>query len=86
MNMHITVKPVLSGQSKIDKTRVLNTNGSLMKVESIADCSSDTFYLHHQSCKPIFGLFEWPFKAGFTVVGSTVFHNFTFLSNLLSCL
>ena len=28
-----TVKPVLSGQSKIDKTKVLKTNGSLMKVE-----------------------------------------------------
>ena len=30
-----TVKPVLSGHSKIDKTKVLKTNGSLMKVESI---------------------------------------------------
>ena len=28
----ITVKPVLSGHSKIDKTKVLKTNGSLMKV------------------------------------------------------
>ena len=35
-----TVKPVLSGHSKIDKTKVLKTNGSLMKVESIAECSS----------------------------------------------
>ena len=34
-----TVKPVLSGHSKIDKTKVLKTNGSLMKVESIAECS-----------------------------------------------
>ena len=33
------VKPVLSGQSKIDKTKVLKTNGSLMKVKSIAECS-----------------------------------------------
>ena len=33
------VKPVLSGHSKIDKTKVLMTNGSLMKVESIAECS-----------------------------------------------
>ena len=33
-----TVKPVLSGHSKIDKTKVLKTNGSLMKVESIAEC------------------------------------------------
>ena len=35
----ITVKPVLSGHSKIDKTKVLMTNGSLMRVESIAECS-----------------------------------------------
>ena len=35
----ITVKPVLSGRSKVDKTKVLKTNGSLMKVESIAECS-----------------------------------------------
>ena len=34
-----TVKPVLSGHSKIDKTKVLMPNGSLMKVESIAECS-----------------------------------------------
>ena len=34
-----TVKPVLSGHSKIDITKILMTNGSLMKVESIAECS-----------------------------------------------
>ena len=34
-----TVKPVLSGHSKIDKTKILMKNGSLMKVESIAECS-----------------------------------------------
>ena len=34
-----TVKPVVSGHSKIDKTEILITNGSLMKVESIAECS-----------------------------------------------
>ena len=34
-----TVKPVLSGHSKIGKTKILMTNGSLMKVESIAECS-----------------------------------------------
>ena len=34
-----TVKPVLSGHSKIDKTKVLMANGSLMKVESIGECS-----------------------------------------------
>ena len=32
------VKPVLSGHLKIDKTKVLMGNGSLMKVESIAEC------------------------------------------------
>ena len=38
-----TVKTFLSGHSKIDKTKILliklMTNGSLMKVESIAECS-----------------------------------------------
>ena len=34
-----TVKPVLSGHSKIGKTKILLTNGSLMKVESIVECS-----------------------------------------------
>ena len=41
---HITVKPVLSCHSKIDKRKMLMTNGSLMKVESIAECY--TFDLH----------------------------------------
>ena len=34
-----TVKPVLSGHSKIDKNAILMTNDSLMKVEGIAECS-----------------------------------------------
>ena len=33
-----TVKLVLSSHSKKDKTKILITNGSLMKVESIAEC------------------------------------------------
>ena len=45
-----TVKPVLSGHSIIDKTKVLTTNGSLIKVASIAECSlgafCNTFDLH----------------------------------------
>ena len=50
-NFHsYTVKPVLSGHSKIDKTKIITTNGSLMKVESIAECSlgafCNTFDLH----------------------------------------
>ena len=44
------VKPVLSGHSKMDKTKGLDTNGSLMKVECIAECSlgafCNTFDLH----------------------------------------
>ena len=34
-----TVKPVLSSHSKINKTKVLKTNGSLLKAQSIAECS-----------------------------------------------
>ena len=30
------VKPILSGHSKIDKTKILMTNGGLMKVKRIA--------------------------------------------------
>ena len=45
-----TVKAVLSGHSKTDKTKVLKTNGCLMKVESIVECSRgafcNTFDLH----------------------------------------
>ena len=43
-------KNVLSGHSKIDKTKVLKTDGSLMQVECIAECSlrafCNTFHLH----------------------------------------
>ena len=35
-----TVKPVLSGHLKKDKTKVLMENGSLRKVKSIAECST----------------------------------------------
>ena len=45
-----TVKPVLSGHSKTSKTKVLKTDGSLMHVQSIAECSHgifcSTFDLH----------------------------------------
>ena len=34
-----TVKPVSNGHSKIDKTKILMTNGSSMKVKSIAEYS-----------------------------------------------
>ena len=46
----ITVKPVLSDHSKIDNTKILMTNGGLMKVKRIAGCSPgaicNTFDLH----------------------------------------
>ena len=50
LEITITAKPVLSGHSKIDKTKILMTNGRLMKVESIAECTigafCNTFDLH----------------------------------------
>ena len=43
-------KPVYNNHSKIDKTKILMTNGSLLKVESIADAPygafCNTFDLH----------------------------------------
>ena len=35
-----TVTPVLSGHSKIDETKILMTNCSIMKVKRIAECSN----------------------------------------------
>ena len=70
LQKRITVKPVLSGHSKIAKTKILKTNGSLMKVESIAECSRafcNTFDLH-QAIIGLENLFEWPLKTGFTVI------------------
>ena len=40
MQKQCIVKHVLRGHSKIYKTKVLIENGSLMKVESIAECWS----------------------------------------------
>ena len=39
-----TEKPVLNCHTKIDKTKILMTNGSLMKVQSIGECN--IFDLH----------------------------------------
>ena len=66
---------------KKNKIKVLKTNGSLMKAESIAECSlgafCNTFDLHKAMIglkKTIFGLLvEWPLKTGFTVHSSTIF-------------
>ena len=62
--LNCTVKTVLSGHSKMDKTKISMTNGSLMKVKSIAECSpwSNLQYFwpalsYNWSWKQIFGLF-----------------------------
>ena len=69
-----SVKPVLSGHSKIDKTKALKTDGSLIQVESIAECSLGAFCNTLDMHQAIIGLktqflifFEWPVKTGFTV-------------------
>ena len=56
-------KPVLSGLSKLDKTNVLNTDGSIMQVKSIAECSLGSILQYfwpalsnNPSLKPTFGL------------------------------
>ena len=41
-----TVKPVKNGHSKIDKTMILMTTGSLMKVEVLQNAFCNTFDLH----------------------------------------
>ena len=50
LELGYSVKTVLGSHLKIDKTKVLKTNGSLMKVKSIAECSHgafcNTFDLH----------------------------------------
>ena len=60
-----TVKSVKNCHSKIEKTKSLMTNGSLMKVESIAECSPWSILQYfwpalsdNWSCKPIFCGFE----------------------------
>ena len=47
LTFRYTVKPVLGGHSKIDKTKNLLTNGRLMKVEIIqGGAFCNTFDLH----------------------------------------
>ena len=41
--IYSTVKPVKNGHLKMDKTNVLTTNGSLMKIQSIAEHSLGAF-------------------------------------------
>ena len=77
-----SVKPVISGHSKIDKTNILKPCGSSMQVKSIAECSpwSILQYFwpalsHNWSWKAIFSLWEWPLKTGFTVQQSIMIVN-----------
>ena len=51
------VKPVLSGHLKINKTKVLKTDDSLMQVVSIAECSLGPALRDNRSWKRSFGLF-----------------------------
>ena len=39
----VTIKHVLSGRSKLDKSKGLKTGGSLVQVNSIVECSSGAF-------------------------------------------
>ena len=41
-----TVKPVLSSHSTIEETKILMTNGRLMKIERITEACCNTFDLH----------------------------------------
>ena len=73
-NLCETAKPVWNGDSIIDIRKILMTNGSLMQVKSIAECSlwsilqyfwpASTDYWYW---KPILFFLEWPFYTGFTV-------------------
>ena len=51
-----TLKPVLSGHSKIDKIKVLKTNSSLMKIETIAEFSLGAFCTTFDMHKAMIGL------------------------------
>ena len=74
-----TVKPVLSSHSIIDKTKVLKTDGSLMQVESIAECFLKAFCNTFDLDNVIIGpenqylvFFEWPLKTGFNLDEMTI--------------
>ena len=62
---YVNCKTCVNGHSKTDKTKILMTNGSLMKFKSIAECSPwsilQCFWPSlsvNWSWKPICGLFE----------------------------
>ena len=61
-NKFNTVEPVLSGHSKLDKTKISMTNGSLMQVKSIADPLYLTCIKGKLVLKTKFlPFFQWPF-------------------------
>ena len=66
----LSVKPVLSGHLKTDKTKIWMTDGRLMKVARIAECSPWSILQclkRPLGWKPNFGCFwEWSLWTGFT--------------------
>ena len=72
------VKHVLSGHSKIDKTKILMTSGCLFKVKRSAECSHSAILLTCIKRLSVlianFGLlFEWLLHKGFTVCKISIF-------------
>ena len=57
------MKPVLSGHSKIDKTKVLKKGGSLVQVESISECSEHSEILF--TCINPLSVLKTYFRASF---------------------
>ena len=84
----VTVKPVQNVPSKIDKTKILITIGSLMKVKSIAEFSPWSILQVLLTCikrylvlkTRFWSFWEWPFYTGFTIHEKMNIH----LSNGLS--
>ena len=47
LNLQCTLKPVLSSHLKIGKAKIFMTDGSLLKVESIEECSLEGSILQY---------------------------------------
>ena len=79
-----TVKPVLSGHSKVDKTQILKTSSGLLLVESIAECSDHSaIFLTCIKCLSVLKtyfkvFFAWSLKTGFTIYLSESVHFLVF--------
>ena len=59
-------KTCVKRNSKIDKTKILMTNGSLMTVESVAECSPWSFLQHFwPALSDDWSFWERPFYTGF---------------------